>query len=74
MGHAAVRVRQFALGIDAFRVAAALLKGARTLGLDGVTGRLTLYDNQVAREPVQAVFRDGAGVTLEHDAQSEGAR
>lgn len=73
-GIAAEQERFYALGIDAFRVAAALLKGARTLSMDGVTGRLTLYGNQVAREPVQAVFRNGAGITLEHDAQSEGTR
>jgi outer membrane PBP1 activator LpoA protein len=66
--------RFYALGIDAFRIAAALLKAAPTLSLDGVTGRLTLNGNQVAREPVQAVFRNGAGVTLEHDARDEGAR
>jgi outer membrane PBP1 activator LpoA protein len=73
-GLAADQERFYALGIDAFRVAAALLKGARSLSLDGVTGRLTLYDNHVAREPVQAVFRNGAGVTLDHDAPGEGKR
>ena len=73
-GLAADQERFYALGIDAFRVAAALLKGARTLSLDGVTGRLTLQDKQVAREPVQAVFRNGAGTTLGHDAPGEGTR
>ena len=63
--------RFYALGIDAFRVAAALLENPRSLGLDGVTGRLTLYGSQVAREPVQAVFRNGVGVTLDHDAPGE---
>ncbi len=66
--------RFYALGIDAFRVAAALLQSARTLNLDGVTGRLTLFGNLVAREPVQAVFRNGAGIALDSDAASEGSR
>lgn len=66
--------RFYALGIDAYRVAAALLDAPGTLGLDGVTGRITLYGNVVAREPVQAVFRNGVGVTLDHDAAGEGAR
>jgi outer membrane PBP1 activator LpoA protein len=66
--------RFYALGIDAFRIAAALLQGSRTLNLDGVTGRITLYGNQMAREPVQAVFRNGVGVTPDHDAPSEDTR
>jgi uncharacterized protein len=66
--------RFYALGIDAFRIAATLLQGARTLSLDGVTGRITLYGNQMAREPVQAVFRNGVGVTPDHDAPGEGTR
>jgi len=73
-GMAAELERFYALGIDAFRVAAALLETPRRLSLDGVTGRLTLYGNQVAREPVQAVFRNGIGVTLDHDAPGEGTR
>ena len=66
--------RFYALGIDAFRIAAALIEAPRKLSLDGVTGRLTLYGNVVAREPVQAVFRNGVGVTLGHDEQGEGTR
>lgn len=66
--------RFYALGIDAFRVAAALLESPHSLGLDGVTGRLTLYGNQVAREPVQAVFRNGVGIALDHDAPGAGTR
>jgi outer membrane PBP1 activator LpoA protein len=66
--------RFYALGIDAFRIAAALLEAPRRLDLDGVTGRLTLYGNVVVREPVQAVFRNGVGVTLDHDAPGEGTR
>lgn len=60
--------RFYALGIDAFRVAAALLKNPRSLNLDGVTGKLTLFGNQIAREPVPAVFKDGAAVAFEDDA------
>jgi outer membrane PBP1 activator LpoA protein len=66
--------RFYALGIDAFRIAAALLDAPRRLSLDGVTGRLTLYGNVVAREPVQAVFRNGVGVALDHDEPGEGTR
>jgi hypothetical protein len=73
-GIAADQERFYALGIDAFRIAAALLETPSRLSLDGVTGRLTLYGNVVAREPVQAVFRNGAGVTLDHDEPGEGKR
>src|ERR1035437_2479695 len=66
--------RFYALGIDAFRIAAALLQCSRTLRLDGVTGRITLYGNQLEREPVQAVFRNGIGVTPDHDAPGERTR
>jgi hypothetical protein len=66
--------RFYALGIDAFRIAATLLEAPRRLSLDGVTGRLTLYGTVVAREPVQAVFRNGAGVALGHDEQGAGTR
>jgi outer membrane PBP1 activator LpoA protein len=66
--------RFYALGIDAFRVAAALLEGPRRLSLDGVTGKLTFDGSQVTREPVQAVFRNGVGVSLEHEEPAEGKR
>jgi len=66
--------RFYALGIDAFRIAAALLQGSPALSLDGVTGRITLYGNQMAREPVQAVFRNGVGVTPDHDEPGEDTR
>jgi outer membrane PBP1 activator LpoA protein len=66
--------RFYALGIDAYRIAVALLEAPRSLSLDGVTGRLTLYGNVVAREPLQAVFRNGIGVTLDHDAPGEDTR
>jgi outer membrane PBP1 activator LpoA protein len=66
--------RFYALGIDAYRVAAALIDGPRRFSLDGVTGRLTLDGNQVTREPAQSVFRNGVGVPLEHDEPGEGKR
>ncbi len=66
--------RFYALGIDAFRIAAELLHGSRTLSLDGVTGKITLNGNQMAREPVPAVFRNGVGVTPDHDAPGEDTR
>lgn len=66
--------RFYALGIDAFRIAATLLDAPRRLSLDGVTGRLTLYGNVVAREPVQAVFRNGVGVTFDHEPPGESKR
>lgn len=73
-GIAAELERFYALGIDAFRVAAALIEGPRRISLDGVTGRLTLDGSQVTREPVQAVFRNGVGITLDHDEPGEGKR
>jgi outer membrane PBP1 activator LpoA protein len=66
--------RFYALGIDAFRIAAALIDGPRRLSLDGVTGRLALNGSQVTREPAQAVFRKGVGISLDHDEPDEGQR
>ena len=66
--------RFYALGIDAFRIAAAMLEGPRRLNLDGVTGRLTLDGSQVTREPVQAVFRNGVGITLDHEEPDQSKR
>lgn len=55
--------RLYALGIDAFRIAEALLHGdAKALVLDGVTGRVSLSGQQFAREPVPATFREGQAV------------
>lgn len=73
-GLAADLERFYALGIDAFRVAAAMLEGPRGLSLDGVTGRLTLNGNQVAREPMQAIFRNGVGTALDHEEPGENKR
>jgi outer membrane PBP1 activator LpoA protein len=66
--------RFYALGIDAFRVAAALIEGPRRLSLDGVTGHLEFDGSQVTREPVQAVFRNGVGTTVEHEEPDAGKR
>lgn len=58
--------RFYALGIDACRIANERLHARAPRTLDGVTGRLALKAGGPAeREPVQAVFRDGAPVALE---------
>ncbi|HXZ55327.1 MAG TPA: penicillin-binding protein activator [Burkholderiales bacterium] len=58
--------RFYALGIDACRIAGQLLSGQQTINLDGVTGRISYRGgSSLQREPVQAVFRDGVGVSLE---------
>ncbi|MEJ0046558.1 MAG: penicillin-binding protein activator [Rhodospirillales bacterium] len=57
--------RFYALGIDAYRVAAELLRSPRVLklDLDGVTGRIHMGpNNQVLREPLFAVFKDGVAI------------
>lgn len=54
--------RLYALGIDAYRVAAEWLKGGRRFELDGVTGRLRVdpvLAGRVERLPSLAVFVDG---------------
>jgi len=57
--------RLFALGIDAFRVAAALAEGTRAGEIDGVTGRIRFSPpNLITREPLAATFRGGAAVPL----------
>lgn len=59
--------RLYAFGIDAYRVAANLLRGAEMVNtpLDGVTGRITLAgDRQIARELSPAQFVDGRAVPL----------
>jgi outer membrane PBP1 activator LpoA protein len=58
--------RLFALGIDAFRIAAALAEGTRSGEIDGVTGRIRFSPpNLITREPRTATFRGGAAVPLE---------
>jgi outer membrane PBP1 activator LpoA protein len=54
--------RLYALGIDAYRIAAVWMKGERRFELDGVTGRLRIDRNQslrVERTPLLATYRDG---------------
>ncbi len=56
--------RFFALGIDAYRLAAEIMLNRGRINLDGVTGRLGLSTtgNQVEREALATQFRDGAAV------------
>ena len=59
-------VRFYALGIDSFRVAAALLEGQRSFEIDGATGRITVgATGAIDRRPLAAIFRDGRPVALE---------
>jgi outer membrane PBP1 activator LpoA protein len=52
--------RLYALGIDAYRVGAALMKGERDVTLDGVTGQLRLGpDQRFVRGLTGAHFADG---------------
>jgi outer membrane PBP1 activator LpoA protein len=62
--------RFYALGIDAFRIAAELMRSPRAtrIELDGVTGRIRLgRNNQILREPSPATFRAGTAVAQEQD-------
>jgi hypothetical protein len=59
--------RLYAFGIDAYRIAADLLRGREIANtpLDGVTGRITLgRDRHFVRELVPAQFLDGRAVPL----------
>jgi len=57
--------RFYALGIDAFRVAAALADGRSNFQLDGVTGRLRVAPGgRIVREPIPATLRNGVAVPL----------
>jgi outer membrane PBP1 activator LpoA protein len=58
--------RFYAVGIDAFRIAAALLDGRQAFEFDGATGRVGVAANgAIDRRPVAATFRDGRIVPLE---------
>jgi outer membrane PBP1 activator LpoA protein len=58
--------RFYALGIDSCRIAGQLLAGQQTINLDGVTGKISYRGgSSLQREPIRAVFRDGAVVSLE---------
>jgi len=64
------RERLYALGIDAFRVAGALLAGDASRELDGVTGRITLGpDQQFARTLTAAQFNQGKLTITDPQAQ-----
>jgi len=56
-------LRLYALGIDAYRVATAWMKGERRFEIDGVTGRLSIDRAQslrVERTPLLGVYRGGS--------------
>jgi outer membrane PBP1 activator LpoA protein len=56
-------LRFYALGLDAFQIAAALLAGERTAEFDGATGRISVTPSgAIDRRPVGAIFRDGRSV------------
>jgi outer membrane PBP1 activator LpoA protein len=58
--------RFYALGIDSCRIAGQLLAGQQTINLDGVTGKVSYRGgSSLQRDPVQAIFRDGVGVSLD---------
>jgi outer membrane PBP1 activator LpoA protein len=58
--------RFYALGLDACRVAIALLEGQRAFEIDGATGRISVAaSGTVERRPLAATFRDGRTVPLE---------
>jgi outer membrane PBP1 activator LpoA protein len=58
--------RFYALGIDAYRIAAALLDGERSFEVQGVTGRIVVpAAGAIDRRPLAATFRDGRCVPLE---------
>jgi len=58
--------RFYALGIDSCRIAGELLSGQQRVSLDGVTGKISYHGgNVLQRDPVQAVFREGVGVSAE---------
>jgi len=57
--------RFYALGIDAFRLAAALADGRLSPQFDGVTGRIRAAPGaNVVREPIPATIRNGVAVPL----------
>lgn len=59
--------RLYALGIDAFRIAAVLAQGDKSrLSLDGVTGRITLEGHQFARALTPAEIDGGRVVPLKN--------
>ncbi|QJR13832.1 Penicillin-binding protein activator LpoA [Usitatibacter palustris] len=59
--------RLYALGIDAYRLAAVMLQSdAKKISLDGVTGRITLEGGQFARTLTAAEVDGGRVVPIKH--------
>ena len=57
--------RFYALGIDAYRIAAVLADGRANPEIDGVTGRIrSASGGRIVREPQAATFRNGIAVPL----------
>ncbi|APV48491.1 hypothetical protein BWI17_01590 [Betaproteobacteria bacterium GR16-43] len=57
--------RLYALGIDAYRISSVLLQGDRAkLSLDGVTGRITVEGNNLARALIPAEVDGGRVIPL----------
>ena len=56
--------RLYALGIDAARIAQALVAGAREIDIDGVTGRLSLDPDGHFRRGLLVTLIDGANLTV----------
>jgi outer membrane PBP1 activator LpoA protein len=56
--------RLYALGIDASRIAGALLAGAREIDIDGVTGRLSLGADGRFRRGLLVTLIDGGNLTV----------
>ena len=62
--------RFYALGIDAVRLATALVNGESSIELDGVTGKLELGDSRVVRRhAMPAIIRDGVAQTVDESSQ-----
>lgn len=54
------RLRFYALGVDAYRIATALATGRNSLQVEGLTGDLTVFpDGSIERRLWPAVYRDG---------------
>jgi len=58
--------RFYALGIDAYGIAARLLGGERAFEFDGVTGRIVVTTTGIVdRRPIAATVRDGKSIAAE---------
>lgn len=59
-------LRFYALGVDAYRIAAQLARGQHDIRLDGLTGRISVQpDGTVERRPWLAIFLSGEQIVLE---------